>query len=109
MQARAIRPHYARTAWTDVSDPAGAGAARLRAWRRGRTGFPMVDAGMRELRATGWMAQSVRMVCASFLCEVLNVDWTVGERHFHRELVDADASINAMMWQNAGRSGIDQV
>ena len=63
---------------------------------------------MRELRETGWMTQSVRMVVASFLCEVLNVDWRHGERHFHAQLVDADASINAMMWQNAGRSGIDQ-
>lgn len=53
-------------------------AARLEAWRRGRTGFPLVDAGMRELWATGWMQQSVRMVAASFLVDVLNVPWTEG-------------------------------
>ena len=54
------------------------------------------------------MNQSVRMVVASFLCEVLNIDWRHGEQHFHRELIDTDISINAMMWQNAGRCGIDQ-
>jgi len=101
-----IRKHYENSHWTCVlSEP---GCSHLKAWKGGKTGFPMVDAGMRELHETGWMNQSVRMVVASFLCEVLNIDWRHGEQHFHRELVDADISINAMMWQNAGRCGIDQ-
>ena len=55
------------------------------------------------------MHQSVRMLCASFLVEYLGVSWVEGARWFHATLVDADVAINAMMWQNAGRSGIDQV
>lgn len=68
----------------------------------------MVDAGMRELYLTGWMPQTVRMVCASFLVEYLRVSWADGMEWFHDTLCDADSAINAMMWQNAGRSGIDQ-
>ena len=97
-----IRAHYADHAWSDEAE------ARLDAWRRGATGYPMVDSGMRQLYATGWMHQSVRMVCASFLVEHLGVSWVEGARWFHHTLVDADVAINSMMWQNAGRSGIDQ-
>ena len=68
----------------------------------------LVDAGMRELRMTGWMTQSVRMICASFLVEYLRVNWVDGAEWFADNLCDADPAINAMMWQNAGRSGIDQ-
>ena len=97
-----IRRHYASHAWS-ADTP-----SRLRAWQQGRTGYPMVDAGMRCLYATGWMHQSVRMVVASFLVEYLGVSWVAGARWFHETLVDADLAINSMMWQNAGRSGIDQ-
>ena len=97
-----IRRHYAAHAWSADA------AHRLRAWQRGMTGYPMVDAGMRCLYATGWMHQSVRMVAASFLVEFLGVSWVDGARWFHETLVDADVAINSMMWQNAGRSGIDQ-
>ena len=55
----------------------------LRAWQRGRTGFPLVDAGMRQLWLTGWMQQSIRMVCAAFLTEYLNIHWVHGERSAH--------------------------
>lgn len=55
-------------------------AAALRAWQKGRTGFPLVDAGMRQLWQTGWMQQSIRMVCAAFLTEYLNVHWVQGCR-----------------------------
>jgi hypothetical protein len=82
---------------------------RFNAWKRGRTGFPIVDAAMRELYATGWMTQSIRMVAASFLVEYLRVNWTKGCEWFHYTLADSDSAINAMMWQNAGKSGIDQV
>ena len=104
MREVGIRRHYDGTAWA----PEPSHGERLDAWRRGRTGYPMVDAGMRQLRAEGWMPQTVRMVCASFLVEYLRVRWQDGMEHFHEELVDADSAINAMMWQNCGRSGIDQ-
>lgn len=61
--------------------------------------YPMVDAGMRCLWATGWIHQSVRMVTASFLVEYLGVSWVEGARWYHDTLVDADVAINAMMWQ----------
>ena len=83
-------------------------AAALRAWQRGRTGFPLVDAGMRELWATGYMHQNVRIVVACFLTEYLNQHWVHGARWFHDALVDGDLAINCMMWQNAGKSGLDQ-
>lgn len=83
-------------------------ASPLRRWQEGRTGYPLVDAGMRELRSSGWMQQSVRMVCAAFLTEYLNIHWVHGLLWFHENLVDADLAINSMMWQNAGKSGIDQ-
>lgn len=63
---------------------------------------------MRELYQTGWMQQNVRMITASFLTEYLCIDWREGARWYHDTLVDHDVAINAMMWQNAGRSGIDQ-
>ena len=56
-------------------------AEMLRAWQRGRTGYPLVDAGMRQLWLTGWMQQSIRMVCAAFLTEYLNMHWIHGERY----------------------------
>ena len=61
--------------------------------------YPMVDAGMRCLWATGWIHQSVRMVTASFLIEYLGISWMEGARWYHDTLVDADVAINAMMWQ----------
>ena len=64
--------------------------AQLEAWQQGRTGFPVVDAGMRQLRATGWMHNRVRMIVASFLVKDLHVEWQHGARHFMRWLVDGD-------------------
>merc|ERR1711871_516864 len=98
-----IRAHYADQDWRE--DPGG---SLLAAWQRGRTGYPMGDAGMRELWHTGWMHQNVRMITASFLTEYMGMNWVEGERWYAGTLVDADCAINAMMWQNAGRSGIDQ-
>jgi len=68
----------------------------------------MGDAGMRELWATGWMTQNVRMIAALFLVEYMNIHWVEGAEWFHHTLVDADPAINPMMWQNAGKSGLDQ-
>jgi deoxyribodipyrimidine photo-lyase len=73
--------------------------AELRAWQQGRTGFPLVDAGMRELWGTGFMHNRVRMVTASFLVKNLLHDWRVGERWFWDTLVDADLASNALNWQ----------
>eukprot|EP00933_Yihiella_yeosuensis_P068404 TRINITY_DN7398_c1_g1_i1.p1 TRINITY_DN7398_c1_g1~~TRINITY_DN7398_c1_g1_i1.p1 ORF type:complete len:738 (+),score=145.53 TRINITY_DN7398_c1_g1_i1:114-2327(+) len=96
-----IRAHYAGQVWNQNPHA-------LERWQQGKTGYPIVDAGMRELWTTGWMAQNVRMVAAILLCEYLNIHWVEGERWFHHTLVDADPAINPMMWQNAGKSGLDQ-
>mmetsp|Transcript_6610 Transcript_6610/g.7223 ORF Transcript_6610/g.7223 Transcript_6610/m.7223 type:complete len:971 (+) Transcript_6610:41-2953(+) len=104
MRDRSIRPHYDETEWISGDEE----IRRFHAWKTGNTGYPLVDAGMRELYRTGWMTQSIRMVVASFLTEYLRVNWVRGCEWFHYTLADADSAINAMMWQNAGRSGIDQ-
>ena len=79
----------------------------LEAWRRGRTGYPIVDAGMRELWTTGWMHNRVRMICASFLAKHLLLDWRAGEAWFWDTLVDADHASNAGNWQWVAGSGAD--
>jgi deoxyribodipyrimidine photo-lyase len=82
-------------------------ARALRAWQRGLTGYPLVDAGMRELWTTGWMHNRVRMVTASFLVKHLLIDWRSGERWFWDTLVDADPASNAANWQWVAGSGAD--
>jgi deoxyribodipyrimidine photo-lyase len=82
-------------------------AEALRAWQRGRTGYPVVDAGMRELWRTGVMHNRVRMVVASFLVKHLLIDWREGERWFWDTLVDADAGSNPANWQWVAGSGAD--
>jgi len=79
----------------------------IEAWRRGRTGYPLVDAGMRELWATGWMHNRVRMVAASFLVKHLLVDWRQGARWFWDTLVDADYGNNSLNWQWIAGTGVD--
>ena len=79
----------------------------LRAWQRGLTGYPIVDAGMRELWTTGWMHNRVRMVTASFLIKHLLIDWRAGEKWFWDTLVDADPANNAANWQWVAGSGAD--
>jgi deoxyribodipyrimidine photo-lyase len=82
-------------------------AAELEAWQQGRTGIPLVDAGMRELWTTGVMHNRVRMVVASFLVKNMRVDWRVGEAWFWDTLVDADQASNALNWQWVAGSGPD--
>ena len=82
-------------------------AAWLDAWQRGRTGFPIVDAGMRELWATGWMHNRVRMITASFLVKDLLISWQDGARWFWDTLVDADLAQNTMGWQWTAGCGAD--
>jgi deoxyribodipyrimidine photo-lyase len=103
--ARAHRPEFERMPWTDVASAEG--RRLLRAWQRGRTGYPLVDAGMRQLWQTGWMHNRVRMVAASFLTKHLMIDWREGERWFWDTLVDADLANNAMGWQWVMGSGVD--
>jgi deoxyribodipyrimidine photo-lyase len=79
----------------------------LNAWQRGQTGYPIVDAGMRELWTTGWMHNRVRMVAASFLIKHLLIDWRKGEKWFWDTLVDADPANNAANWQWVAGSGAD--
>ena len=83
-------------------DPAG-----LAAWQRGRTGYPIVDAGMRQLWVAGWMHNRVRMIVASFLTKHLLIDWRRGERWFWDCLVDADYGNNGLGWQWIMGSGVD--
>ena len=79
----------------------------LRAWQQGRTGYPIVDAGMRELWATGYMHNRVRMIAASFLIKDLLIDWREGEKWFWDTLVDADIANNSASWQWVAGSGAD--
>lgn len=81
--------------------------AALTAWQRGQTGYPIVDAGMRQLWATGWMHNRVRMIVGSFLVKHLLLDWCHGERWFWDTLVDADIANNAAGWQWIGGCGAD--
>ena len=86
--------------WLD--DPEG-----VDAWKSGMTGYPLVDAGMRQLRSEGWIHNRVRLVVASFLVKDLLVDWRIGERHFRRHLLDADPTQNAGNWQWVAGTGHD--
>jgi len=100
MPTEPLRPVFARLAWRD--DPAG-----LRAWQRGATGYPIVDAGMRQLWHTGWMHNRVRMIAASFLIKDLLIPWQTGADWFWDTLVDADLANNAAGWQWVAGSGAD--
>jgi deoxyribodipyrimidine photo-lyase len=95
-----IRPEFARFPWRED-------AAALHAWQRGKTGVPMVDAGMRELWQTGWMHNRARMICASYLVKHLLVPWQAGEAWFWDTLVDADEAANGTSWQWAAGCGAD--
>jgi len=99
---RPLRREFEQFAW--ASDPNG---ANLRAWQRGRTGYPIVDAGMRELWATGWMHNRVRMIVASFLVKHLRLPWNEGAAWFWDTLVDADLAANTLGWQWSAGCGAD--
>ena len=106
------RPESARKNYVDTMDgliwDTGKGAdERFDAWTEGRTGFPAVDAAMRQLRAEGWMHNRMRMVTASFLVKDLHVDWRRGARHFLHHLVDGDLASNNHGWQWTAGTGTD--
>jgi deoxyribodipyrimidine photo-lyase len=95
-----LRPEFTEFPWrNDIN--------ALRAWQRGRTGYPIVDAGMRELWTTGWMHNRVRMIVASFLIKDLLLPWRAGEDWFWDTLVDADLANNAASWQWVAGCGAD--
>jgi deoxyribodipyrimidine photo-lyase len=95
-----LRPEFAKFPWK--SDP-----RLFRAWTRGKTGYPLVDAGMRELWHTGWMHNRVRMVVASFLVKHLLIGWQEGAAWFWDTLVDADLANNTLGWQWVAGCGAD--
>jgi deoxyribodipyrimidine photo-lyase len=102
-------PDFADVNWKRSFDafPWRHDPASLRAWQRGETGYPIVDAGMRQLWALGWMHNRVRMITASFLIKHLLIDWRAGEAWFWDTLVDADLGNNAAGWQWVAGSGAD--
>ena len=81
--------------------------ARLQAWQNGQTGYPIVDAAMRQLNETGWMHNRLRMIVASFLVKDLLIDWRAGERYFISQLIDGDLAANNGGWQWAASTGTD--
>ncbi|MEL6393297.1 MAG: deoxyribodipyrimidine photo-lyase [Bacteroidota bacterium] len=95
-----FRPEYAGIPWTDDE-------AHFEAWKAGKTGVPIVDAGMRELVATGYMHNRVRMITASYLTKHLLINWQWGEAHFARHLLDFDLASNNGGWQWAAGCGTD--
>jgi len=97
---RAFRPEYDRIKWENDED-------KFAAWCEGKTGYPLVDAGMRELNATGYMHNRVRMVVASFLTKHLLIDWRWGEAYFAEKLLDFELASNNGGWQWASGSGTD--
>ena len=100
LPSRSWRSRFDALPWR--SDPAA-----LRAWQKGMTGYPTIDAGMRELWHTGWMHNRVRMIAASFLVKDLMIPWQTGEAWFWDTLVDADLAQNAFNWQWVAGSGAD--
>jgi len=96
----AFKPAYDQIAWRNNPD-------EFKAWCEGRTGYPIVDAGMRELNTTGFMHNRVRMIVASFLTKHLLIDWRWGEAYFAKKLLDYDMAANNGGWQWAAGSGCD--
>lgn len=98
--AGAFQRQYDQVPWSTATEP-------FERWCRGETGFPIVDAGMRELRATGYMHNRVRMIVASFLTKDLHISWQWGERYFAQRLIDYDPCVNNGSWQWAASTGCD--
>lgn len=95
-----FKPEYDRIEWRNSE-------VEFETWCKGETGFPIVDAGMRELNATGFMHNRIRMITASFLCKDLLIDWRWGERYFADKLLDYEMSSNVGNWQWAAGTGCD--
>jgi len=100
VQRRAFRSKMRNISWRNDTQ-------EFRAWAEGRTGYPVVDAAMRQLRQTGWMHNRARMISASFLTKDLLIDWRRGEKHFMRHLIDGDPAANNGGWQWTAGTGTD--
>jgi len=99
-KGRSFRPEYDVMPWREDQE-------QFQAWCEGRTGYPIVDAGMRQLAQTGWMHNRLRMIVAMFLSKHLFLDWRLGERHFMRHLIDGDLAQNNGGWQWSASTGTD--
>ena len=97
---KAFKPQYDRIKWRNDKE-------EFEAWKNGKTGYALVDAGMRELNTTGYMHNRVRMLVASFLCKHLLIDWRWGEAYFAEKLLDFELSSNVGNWQWAAGCGVD--
>jgi len=100
VEKQSFNPKYRNLKWENNKGLFGA-------WKEGKTGFPIVDAGMRQLKETGWMHNRVRMIVASFLTKDLLIDWRWGERYFMKTLLDGDLASNNGGWQWAASTGCD--
>ena len=99
---QSFKEKYRNICWSKDKD-------KFHAWCNGKTGFPIVDAGMRELNQTGFMHNRLRMITASFLTKDLRIDWKLGERYFAKNLIDYDPAVNSGNWQWAASTGCDAV
>ncbi|MEU5975414.1 deoxyribodipyrimidine photo-lyase [Streptomyces sp. NPDC047315] len=106
-QVLAARPRAARVDYRDRGDRWRTAQEEVAAWKEGRTGCPVVDAGMRQLRHEGWMHNRARLLTASYLAKTLYVDWRVGAAHFLDLLVDGDVANNQLNWQWVAGTGTD--
>jgi deoxyribodipyrimidine photo-lyase len=97
---RSFKPQYDRILWRNNE-------ADFDKWKQGQTGFPLVDAGMRQLNQTGWMHNRVRMLVGSFLCKHLLIDWRWGEAYFAEKLLDYEMASNVGNWQWVAGCGVD--
>lgn len=97
---QSFKPKYDRIQWNNNPED-------FERWKSGTTGYPLVDAGMRELKTSGYMHNRVRMLCASFLCKHLLIDWRWGEAYFASKLLDFELASNVGNWQWAAGSGVD--
>lgn len=99
---KAFKQHMDQMVWLNEPD-------MIEAWKHGRTGFPIIDAAMRQLHATGWMHNRLRMIVAMFLTKNLLVDWRIGETWFMQHLIDGDLAANNGGWQWSASTGTDAV
>ena len=106
-QLLAARPDATRADYRPRGDRWHRSDAELAAWKEGRTGYPIVDAGMRQLAREGWLHNRARLIVAHFLCKTLYIDWREGAQHFVDLLVDGDVASNTMNWQWVAGTGTD--
>jgi deoxyribodipyrimidine photo-lyase len=106
-QVLAARPDVTTADYRSRGDRWHRSKAELAAWKEGRTGYPVVDAGMRQLAREGWMHNRARLIVGHFLAKTLYIDWREGAGHFTDLLVDADVANNTMNWQWVAGTGTD--